>query len=46
MNWLLNGNGVATVSVAERQNHPAAASDFAKCKKHTTAARVHFIVIL
>jgi len=29
---------------AERQNHPAAASDLAKCKKRTTAARVHFIV--
>jgi hypothetical protein len=28
------------------QNHPAAASDFAKCEKRTTAARVHFIVML
>ncbi len=26
------------------QNHPAAASDFVKCKPRTTAARVHFIV--
>jgi|GEM_PF-2197932 len=32
--------------VNERQNHPAAASDIAKREKRTTAARVHFIVIL
>jgi hypothetical protein len=30
--------------MANAQNHPAAASDLAKCRQRTTAARVHFLV--
>ena len=41
----VNPRSVAS-SCANDQNHPAAASDIAKREKRTTAARVHFIVIL
>jgi hypothetical protein len=42
--WLPQDFLLRTLSSHNAQNHPAAASDLAKCKQRTTAARVHFLV--